>query len=419
MTLSSLPPVADWAPWTDRRGRLHPLRTVVFGLLLLPLAWLAIRWALDMLGSRGLNVAIHSTGYWSAWIFIASLAVTPAKALLGQPNIVVVRRMIGNAALFYAVLHTILYVFDQNWRLATVAREILVRPYLTIGFVALLGFGILGATSTDGWIKRLGRDWKRLHKIAYGLGVLAMVHFFLQSKADVSQATVAAGVFAWLMIWRVLPAGRDRGPIPLVLLAFAAGFAALAFEFVWCALGTKIDPVRIARAELDIFYGLRPAALVLFLGLVVAGLVELRALAATRFGGSVAYSMLVYALGGLAGTVVAFVLGWPTEDSLGGYDSPALMTATWCSLFALLGLARHRLGDARQRHMVDALWIAGMLYLVVAMGTESRVVGLTVVAAIVAGALFLTLRLWPVSRGSAVMVVPLASLMTYEAFGFL
>ena len=244
--LSRWQPFNTWAPWTDRRGRLHPLRAGVFTLLLLPLAWLALRWAGDALGARPLNAAIHATGYWAAWVFLISLLVSPAKALLGMPNLVVVRRMIGVGALCYAALHLLLYVADQNWRLGAAATEILVRFYLTIGFVTLLGVTALGVTSTDGWVKRLGRNWKRLHKLAYGFAALALLHFFLQSKADVSQATVAAGVFAWAMLWRVLPAGRDRGPLALIGLALAAGVMALAFEYAWYRLRHPCRPA--ARA---------------------------------------------------------------------------------------------------------------------------------------------------------------------------
>ena len=100
--------------------------------------------------------------------------------------------MIGVSAACYAGVHLLLYAADQNWRPLAVVTEILVRAYLTIGFVALLGLATLAVTSTDGWVKRLGRNWKRLHKLAYGFAVLALNHFFLQSKADVSQATVAA-----------------------------------------------------------------------------------------------------------------------------------------------------------------------------------------------------------------------------------
>jgi sulfoxide reductase heme-binding subunit YedZ len=408
-------PLIAWAPWTDRRGRLHPLRAVVFTLLMLPAGWLALRWANDSLGARPLNAAIHSTGYWAAWTFIASLLVTPVKSLLGMPNLVVVRRMIGNAALCYAVVHLLLYITDQNWRLTVVATEILVRAYLTIGFVTLLGLSVLGLTSTDGWVKRLGRNWKRLHKLAYGLAVLALLHFFLQSKVDVSQATVAAGVFAWAMIWRMLPAGRDRGPWPLIGLALAAGAMAALFEYAWYRFGTHVDPLRVLRGELDISFGLRPAGLVLLLGLLAAGVVELRALAQTRFGAGVGYTVLVYSLGALAGDAAGFAMGWSMDDVMPDGGSVLLPNIAWFVLFALLGLTRFRLRDTWQRHLVDALWVGTALWPVLAMGSESRPVGLASAALTMAGALLLTRRLWPVSRNAAVLVMPLAALAAYQA----
>lgn len=394
-TMTRLPPLAHWAPWTDRRGRVHPLRTVVFIALLLPAAWLAVRWSGGMLGARPLNAAMHSTGYWAAWVFVASLVVTPAKALLGMPNLVVVRRMIGNASLCYVALHVVLYIFDQNWRLLTVVTEIATRAYLTIGFVALLGLVALAITSTDGWVKRLGSNWKRLHKLAYGIGVLAMIHFFLQSKLDVSQATVAAGVFAWLMIWRVLPAGRDRGPVPLLGLAIAAAAATLAFEGAWYCFGTKVDPMRVISSEADFDFGLHPAALVLLLGLLVAGLVELRALALTRFGASVWYTVLVYVTGGLLGDVAGFAMGW----SFGAEGEPALaMTAAWFALFAVLGLLRHGMQGGWPRHVVDALGAAAALSPVITQGEDGRPVIVAAAAVMITGVLMLARRFWPLPR---------------------
>ncbi len=438
-----------WAPWTDRRGRLHPLRVGVLAALSLPPAWLALRWANDALGARPLQTAIHSTGYWAAWVFLASLLVSPAKALLGMPNLVVVRRMIGVGALCYAVLHLLLYITDQNWRLGVVATEILVRFYLTIGFVTLLGLGVLGVTSSDGWVKRLGRNWKRLHKLAYGLAAVALLHFFLQSKADVSQATVAAGVYAWAMIWRVLPAGRDRGPAALVGLAVAAGAMALVFEYAWYRFGTRIDPLRVLRGEFDLSFGLRPAGLVLALGLLAAGLVELRALAQTRFGAGLGYTVLAYLLGALAGDAAGLAMGWTLDDvAPEGQPGPVLpgpvlpgpvlpgpvlpgpvlpgpvlpgpvLDVAWFALFALLGLARYRLRTAWQRHIVDALWAGTALWPVLAMDAEGRPLGPASAAVLLTGALLLTRRLWPVSRHAAMLVVPLAALAAYQAIALL
>ena len=412
-----LHPIAEWAPWTDRRGRLDPLRAAVFALLLLPAGWLAMRGWLNMLGARPLNAAIHSTGYWAAWIFMASLIVSPAKALLGAPNIVVIRRMVGVAAACYAGLHFLLYAADQNWRFLAIATEILVRAYLTIGFVALLGLTVLAVTSTDGWVKRLGRNWKRLHKLAYGFAVLALIHFFLQSKADVSQATIAAGVFAWAMIWRALPAGRDRGPVPLIGLAFAAALAALAFEWVWYCFGTHIDPLRVVRGELDVTFGLHPAGLVLLLGLLAAGVAELHGLAQTRFGAGPGFAVLVYALGGLVGWGAGLALGWSMEDLLPEGTSAGMLTVASVLLFALLGLVRHRLRVAWQRRLLDVLWAGAALLPVLEMGAESREVGMYAAALLGAGALVLATRLWNASPAAAALLVPFAGLAAYQAFG--
>ena len=144
-------------------------------------------------------------------------------------------------------------------------------------------------TSSDHWVKRLGANWKRLQKWVYAIGVLAAAHFFLQSKADVSAATVAAGVFAWLMFWRALPAGRDRGWVPLLGLAAVAAVVTLAVEFAWYRFGTRIDPLRVLRGEFDLTYGVHPAGLVLVLGIVVALVTELRAVGQGSLGQRPAY----------------------------------------------------------------------------------------------------------------------------------
>ena len=347
------PPPSGWAlhaPWTDKKGRLDPVRATVFALLLLPGANLVFTWLTAGLGARPLNVAIHSTGYWAVWILLASLCISPWKALAGAPGAVVLRRMVGIAALAYALAHLVLYVADQNWRLWTVGAEIVSRFYLTIGFVALAVLCVLGATSTDTMVRRLGKRWKGLHKWVYAVALLTAAHFFLQSKADVSQATVAAGVFAWLMLWRQLPAGRDRAPLPLLALAVAAAAVTVVAEYAWYRFGTKVDPQRVLRAELDVSWGLRPGMLVLALGVAVAGMVALRQ-AAERWGGRAWFTAALYAAGALADDALAFLFGWWPEEPAGWHAN-----AVAAGVFALLGLVRHRLPEGGQRRALDALW---------------------------------------------------------------
>ena len=117
--------------------------------------------------------------------------------------------------------------------------------------------------SSDAAVKRMGRAWKRLHLLAYPIGVLALWHYFLQSKANVSEAVFAAGIFAWLMLWRAIPerARRHRAAqwAVLPLLAVAAPLATAGIEFAWYALATNINPWRVLAANQSIEFELRPA----------------------------------------------------------------------------------------------------------------------------------------------------------------
>ena len=117
--------------------------------------------------------------------------------------------MVGVAAFAYASAHLTLYVVDQHFDLAHVATEIALRFYLTIGFVAWLGLAALAATSTDAMIRRLGPKWRTLHSLVYGIAALALLHFMIQAKADVTEPVIMTGLFLVLMLFRVsLKRGR-------------------------------------------------------------------------------------------------------------------------------------------------------------------------------------------------------------------
>lgn len=399
-------------PWLDKRGRFSQLRAATFALMLLPGIVLAVRWSAGLLGAKPLTEALHGMGFWATWFLLASLAVTPAKAVLGLPNIVVLRRMIGVTAAAYAGIHLVFYSADQNWRLLHVAYEIVVRFYLTIGFVALLGLAALAWTSTDDWVKRLGKGWKRLHKLAYVLGALAVLHFFLQSKIDVSRAVLAAGAFIWLMLWRALPAGRDRGPVALLGLAVAAAALTLGIEFAWYALATKIDAFRVFWGEFDVSFGLRPAGQVLALGLLVAAAAELRRLAQSRYTGAGWLQVLHYVGGAAVAFGVVYALGLlPLIEQ--SWPELAILGAVWIALFVLLAFARRQLSEEWQRHMVDALWAACVLYPLYGLQMESPLLGLAGHVLVALSALAVAARLWPVSRRAALLVVPVAAWVAY------
>ncbi len=241
--------------------------------LCLPAAELAWRWYLDELGARPVTVATHATGDWAVVFLLMSLAMTPLRATLDWMPLVHVRRRIGVAAALYAIAHLLIYVLDQKWNLIVVVTEIAKRFYLTIGFVALLALIALAVTSTDGWQKRLKRNWKRLHWLIYPAALLAIVHFFIQSKLKIGEAAFAAGLFAWLMLWRVLPQQLRASYSGLVVLAIGATLATVVFETTWYGLVNGIDPMRVLAANIDPDLMPRPAQKVLAASLTAIAIV--------------------------------------------------------------------------------------------------------------------------------------------------
>ena len=255
------------------------LRLMTLVALCLPALELAWRWYSDDLGARPVTEATHITGDWAVVFLLCALALTPARSLFDWMPLVQIRRRIGVAAALYAGLHFLIYVADQKWNLIVVAVEIAKRFYLTIGFTALLMLAALAITSTNGWQRRLKRNWKRLHWLVYPAAVLAIVHFFIQSKANVGEPTVAAGLFAWLMAWRWMPQRLRTRYIGLVLLAVGATLGAVVFEIAWYGLVNHVDPMRILRADLDPDLAPRPVHKVLLASLAVVVLVLARRLA--------------------------------------------------------------------------------------------------------------------------------------------
>lgn len=252
------------------------LRLVTLIALCLPAVELAWRWYADELGPRPVTLATHATGDWAVVFLLVSLAMTPARALFDWMPLIHIRRRIGVAAALYAVAHLLIYVLDQKWNLLVVVTEIVKRFYLTIGFAALMVLVALAITSTNGWQRRLKRNWKRLHWLVYPAVAVALVHFFIQSKVKIGEAAFAAGLFAWLMLWRVLPARLRTTYAGLALLAIGATLLTVVFEAAWYGLVNKIDPMRILVANLDHELAPRPAHKVLVVSLFAMVLVGLR-----------------------------------------------------------------------------------------------------------------------------------------------
>jgi methionine sulfoxide reductase heme-binding subunit len=258
------------------------LKLAVFVALFLPSAWTLFAFATGNLGARPLNEAIHQQGLWTIRLILIALAITPLKSILQWQRLVLVRRMVGVAAFAYVMLHFALYVADQGFNPLTVAREIALRIYLTIGFVALLGLTTLASTSTDAMVRRLGRKWQTLHRLVYPICLLGLIHYSMQSKLEQWEPTIADGIFVWLIGYRLLAARYAvRGRLGLgwvaVLGAVATVLTALG-EAVYFRIAFGVDPMRVLQADVSLATGVRPAAIVFAVALVVlvAGMLRTR-----------------------------------------------------------------------------------------------------------------------------------------------
>jgi sulfoxide reductase heme-binding subunit YedZ len=267
-------------PWRDRRGQFLPLKAAVFAAAFVPGLWYAAWWIAGEAGPRPVTEAIWGTGLWAIRFFLISLAITPVARMLQWPSLLLVRRMVGLTGLAYGVVHLFFYTMDQKFNLGTVVSEILSRFYLTIGFVALIGFAALGATSTNAMIRRMGRWWKRLHWLTYPLIATITLHYFIQSKANVSEPVFVAGLYAWMMLWRALPMAWQRGVAVYPALAVAAALSTVGIEYAWYSLATRINPWRVLASNQSLDFGPRPAHLVFVAGVVVVALVVARRFAA-------------------------------------------------------------------------------------------------------------------------------------------
>jgi methionine sulfoxide reductase heme-binding subunit len=248
-------------PLVDRAGRFAPLKAAVFVLLFVPGVWTAIDLATGNLGPRPFDAATHETGTWTIRMIFLSLLVTPLRELTQWPKLLSVRRMVGVAAFVYGMSHLALFVVHERYDIVKVATEIVLRIYLTIGFAALLGLTALAATSTDAMIRRLGaKKWRRLHQAVYVIGLLALIHFFMQSKANVYEPLIMAGLFVWLMAYRLVAARKAPLAVAAALAVASAVLTALG-EAVYYKIKMNAPLARVLATNLDLDFdiGIRPA----------------------------------------------------------------------------------------------------------------------------------------------------------------
>ena len=148
-------------PITDRQGRFSPLKAGTLALAFLPALVIAYWFFTHQLGPLAVKAALRLIGDWTIRFLVITLALTPLQRIISWPKIALIRRMLGVTTFAYAMTHFILYIVNSKYDLGFVASEIIYRFYLTIGFVALLGLGLLAGTSFDSSIRKLGKRWKQ------------------------------------------------------------------------------------------------------------------------------------------------------------------------------------------------------------------------------------------------------------------
>ena len=181
------------------------IKPLVIILCLIPLAFLVFDALTNNLGANPIEKITRRSGDWALRMLLITLAVTPVRILLQQPWLLRLRRMLGLFAFFYACLHITSYVvLDQFFAWDDIVKDIIKRPFITVGFIAFVLLIPLAITSTNKMIKRLGAvRWQRLHKLVYLIACLGVLHYFWMVKADLRSPLIHATILAMLLGYRV------------------------------------------------------------------------------------------------------------------------------------------------------------------------------------------------------------------------
>ncbi|MCK5002362.1 MAG: sulfoxide reductase heme-binding subunit YedZ [Gammaproteobacteria bacterium] len=179
------------------------IKPVILLLCLFPLAWLVWGVLNDALGANPVETMTRETGEWALRFLLITLLVTPARKILNWPWLIKLRRMLGLFVFFYALMHLLTYVwFDHFFDLNEIIKDIIKRPFITVGFTAFILLLPLVITSNKIMIRKLKKNWVKLHKLVYVIAVLAVLHFFWLVKADYLRPIIYSVILLLLLSYR-------------------------------------------------------------------------------------------------------------------------------------------------------------------------------------------------------------------------
>jgi sulfoxide reductase heme-binding subunit YedZ len=181
-------------------------KAILFLVALLPLAAIVWPFLRGYTVPNPLEFIQHATGDWTLRFLLITLTISPARKLLGVPELIRFRRMLGLFAFFYACLHFTTYLwFDKLFDLHEIWKDVYKRPFVTVGFTAFLLLIPLAITSTAGWVRRLGgRRWQMLHRAIYVIAICGVIHYYWLVKSAVVRPLTYAAIVAVLLAWRVV-----------------------------------------------------------------------------------------------------------------------------------------------------------------------------------------------------------------------
>ena len=199
--------------WQPRANQISWIKAGLFVLCLVPFTRLVYGAVDNTLGTNPIETLTRSTGWWTLFLLMATLSVTPLRRLAGMSWLTRLRRMLGLFAFFYALLHFTTFVWFDHWfDVIEIVKDVIKRPFVTVGFGSFLLLLPLVITSNNAMVRRLGRNWQRLHRSVYAISILGVLHYWWLVKRDLTEPVIFASTLALLLGARLAWRFREARP---------------------------------------------------------------------------------------------------------------------------------------------------------------------------------------------------------------